>query len=153
MSLNLTVHQGGRYLIRVRTNHANALWSNIVNLTTNEILPVENVDVIQQKNGSLYIHWKEPKWPKELKDHKMTFGVYIKDTTDSARSENLTASQSHLTYHHVRENAVYTIQVEVLEQHGYKSRLSEVYNFTTGGLFYRFSEPYFENLSISIFSI
>lgn len=125
--------QGGDYSIRVRTNRNDSRWSNLIYLKTQAIPSVDEIDAIQQKNGSLYINWKEPEKPIELLDHKMTYKLFINDTSNPSNSHVFTVSRTSFNFDKVHENTRYTIQVQVLEQHGYESGLSKVYNFTTGG--------------------
>lgn len=74
VEMNLTVHFGAVYDIKVSTDQENARFSETIRLKPIALPQVLKLDGVLQFNDSLYIVWKTiDNWPPELQNHRLEF--------------------------------------------------------------------------------
>lgn len=70
ISFHHVIHYGGNYSIQVQTDMPNSRLTYPVIFTAPSLPIVPQVKAHKEKNGTIYVTWKDVKWPQELKDHK-----------------------------------------------------------------------------------
>ncbi|XP_067129295.1 sortilin-related receptor-like [Centruroides vittatus] len=128
LGVNASIHLGAEYLIKVRTNASGSHFTNI-SFTAPEIPVPQQVKVILEQNGSLFIDWKEPEMPSELKNHSYKYFVWLSEDKSINKASHYTASTPPVIIPSVPKGKIYHVAVNIVDKEGYQSKLSDWNDF------------------------
>ncbi|XP_023233438.1 sortilin-related receptor-like [Centruroides sculpturatus] len=128
LGVNASIHLGAEYLIKVRTNASGSHFTNI-SFTAPEIPIPQQVKVILEQNGSLFIDWKEPEMPSELKNHSYKYFVWLSEDKNINKASHYTASTPPVIIPSVPKGKIYHVAVNIVDKEGYQSKLSDWNDF------------------------
>lgn len=124
LSVNATVHFGAKYIIKVRTDYIGSHFTNI-SFVAPEIPVPQQVKVILEQNGSLYIDWKEPKIPDELRNHSYAYSVWLSEDKSINKALHYKAITPPMVIPSVSKGKIYHVAVSIVDKDGYQSKLSD----------------------------
>ncbi|XP_054719384.1 sortilin-related receptor-like [Uloborus diversus] len=123
-------HLGGIYSIRVQTDAKDSVQTPPVEYSAPPLPSIRQVRALRQKDGGLYVTWKEVDWPLDRNEHTFVYSVRLSSGSSEVKWFN--SSQPPLVLPHASQENL-QVKVCVIDRHGYRGPLSAGYDLSSEG--------------------